>query len=403
MKTSTVGSTIEKARTAASKISQLTARRALTSKSGAVVWGQFLDDERDDAQTGIFGTSAAVVLLETAGAPENAGELRLRAGLAAESDIRKSALFNDPEDPDIVYKLAAFAECTPPVNSGAPLAGAAALLARQMTPGGGWSHYIAVEVPAPTAQMLPTAVVLYALRNHGAFRQSPQCREALLWLTRALKTDTEVPPATSAMATLALLHYPSEGIGVPDFGMVVETSRGRLARWASRRPSSQIGEHYAFHYSVRTSTRTFNQYLFLLPDCIVAMVLLNGTGLKRGARPYIRRVARVLTANVRAADGFRSPTSLRKGTVDQLWVFRVLQAVGSLNVNQLRGLDYYVPTRVNRRQALTYSALTLATLGFGALSISEAPLAYRGIGFLISAVTAGVLASSASHAVPADE
>jgi hypothetical protein len=404
MRTRTVDSTIETAKTAASKIQKLTSRTAVGNVSGQAAWGQFLDDQRDQQQTGVYGTSAAVELLTIAGAPAAAGVLPLaRATLDSTDDVGQSSLFNDPEDPFIVHKLAALAECTPPPVPSSPLSGAAAVLVERMAPGGGWADYVGDGVAQPAPELLSTAVVLYALRRHRAFRATSECHDALKWITRELAADTELHPAVAAMSALAVLQYRSEGDVIEQLGPTADDIASRLARWAVRRANSQIGEHYECHYSVRTSTRSFKQYLFLLPDCLASLVFLHSGEPRRAVRPYLRRVANALSTNVLAADGFRSPNSLRKGTVDQFWVFRVLQTIADLGPRQLKGIDYMRPVRVSRRQLVITGALVIFTAGFGALSLSHAPFTLRVVGLVATAVLTGVLGTFATSAIRGEQ
>lgn len=400
MRTRTVDSTIATAKTAASKIQKLTSRTGLALGTDQAAWGQFLDDQRDEQQTGVYGTSAAVELLTSAGAPEAAGVLPLaRTTLASPDDVGQNRLFNDPEDPFIVHKLAALAECTPPSSPSDPLNGAAAVLLEQMAPGGGWADYIGHGTSQPAPELLSTAVVLYALRRHRAFRATSECHDAVKWLARELSADAEVHPAVAAMSALALLQYRSEGDVVTELEPAVDDAVSRLTRWAVRRATAQIGEHYEFHYAVRTTTRSFNQYIFLLPDCIASLVFIHGGKPKRAVRPYLRRVTQALSTNVLAADGFRSPNSLRKGTVDQLWVFRVLHAVADLKVKQLKGIDYARLVRVSRTQAVIAGALIVSTAGFGALSLSHAPFTLRVVGLVATAILTGILGTFAANAI----
>lgn len=296
----------------------------------STVWGQFLDAPRNAAQHGVYGTSAAIQILTSAGHPStNSSILGARKWMPGlEPDPSSPGV--DPTDTGLTIKLAAAVSAAEVDSQGEYVRTEAAedQLISQVIDDNGWGNYYYTDGTDSTARPLPTAHALLALSRSKTFATSSTCTAILVWLSKQLSDREDLPAHEAALGALALLAYPGQAHKVPAYEDTLKSVASRLALWATTRQNSALGESAAFHFEAPSGAMgaPHNHYFFYLPDLIVARLFLQLHPVQADTSAYILRVVQETVANVKTNGGFRTRGSGRVASVDQLEVYCTLHA-----------------------------------------------------------------------------
>lgn len=304
-----------------------------------IAWGQFLDRSHySDQHWGRFGTSAAVQVFAMAhhwDEPDRSvydtSPLNVLAAkaLPAQPPSRFSKVPKS-EDFDDTLKLAFMIDalCLDVLDDkvqGKLPELVTHLIGLALPTKEGWStrdHHDGRRQD----RLLVTAYGLHALRRFPQAQANPAIGEAWEWLATQLQRRTNTLGGDIlALGSLALNACPKAKQSQSVHSGLVACRAELVSRFApERRPA--IDRPFFNPYSRGDS----NDYLFLNPELLAALALLECVEEEKRVRAFILSVVngvagQITRANLNSGEpqGFRSQTDML-GTVDQMWAVRVL-------------------------------------------------------------------------------
>lgn len=378
-----------------------TARRQIENKVAAQavpvgstkLWGQFLDQDRDENQVGIYGTCAAV-------------EILLRQGYSRDDPIVANAESSlelarrsDPtgpfpiEDVKNTFKVAFLLESyEPQATEVADFGTLETVLMSQVATRSGWGNYADDDTP----RLMPTCHVLIGLRRSARFKGSPERRRVVAWLSNLATDDQSLGVLDTSMALLALHCSLTTDTQV-------ETSRQRAISTLSRRLTSAVAsdrslkrlDSESVHYAMKEFGAIKHHYMFYLRAAIVARALLVAPEARD--KSLATDVAQSVCANIKSNLAFKSPTTHRISTVDQLEVIRFFDELQH-KANESPLALFSAPAQIlggtRRRRLLVTAALMMAALLGAYLTIGGFGSAAQILGIVASGLFLGLLATA---------
>jgi hypothetical protein len=317
-------------------IKKLFTNASIQLDESRVAWGQFLDDSRDNNQYGIYGTSAGIQVLTHCGYPPENRVIIGANKVLNEVFEDKDNIFCKKGDQFVLYKLAYLTEawCSSKVEGEADCPAIIEILNRAL-PGQGWGEYYVSPTDRDAhPRILATIAALISLRRHKEFRSRDECKNSLRWLCERISEDGSLRAHELALATLVLFEYKTPGIDIPNYKRVFNMCKKRLVEWANHRKKDQFGQYEVYNYSTRQKDRRRNRYLFILPDCITALVFLKlGNPIK--IRRWVLKVIDYYLTVILSKNSFAPSSSGRVATVDHMWLCRLLYKFKSMKIEDL--------------------------------------------------------------------
>jgi hypothetical protein len=356
-------------------------------------WGQFLDGDRNHKQFGVFGTSAAVVLLVNTGIdPKNDAITKGQASLPFLSGAEEAITRHEVNDTSSTFKLAAILDAQKPENSiVSNSSDVAERLVSSIVDGRGWGNYCRLDGERDvTPRIEPTAIALLSLSRVQTFRGSPDSSAALTWLATEVARQSESPPEIDALSLLVFSRF-AHLLTEVDLAVARDRCLGRLRGWR-RRFQHDTSTHAEYHYEIPTDTSAGeSKYVFFPIHVLVALAFLTEERASQGDRVWAAEVVLEVVQSVRSHHGYR--VGAKVCTVDQLWVVRLLDKcieVGSQTPGRLirRPLNRF--ESVIGRIVLAMILLVLGTVGT-TMALADLPVGVRAFGSVLGAVCLGAL------------
>ncbi len=327
----------DRAGEAQGRIRDLFTHGVIQIDSNRYAWGQFLDEPKDNTQYGIYGTSAGVQVLLSAGYPPDheiiSGACRiLREALDVEEN-----LFRTKGDLVVLYKLAYLAEAFQPQEkfidgNCRPMTE----IISRLLPQQGWGEYFISQTQRDIhPKVVATVAALFSLRRYRPFRSMKECEESLRWLCNRVLQNGDFRAHEVAFVALALAEYRSPGVNLPDYKRTLDFCGERLVDWAKSRKKKEFGESNAHYFWTPVENRRLNRYLFFLPDCLVPLALLK-LDYQNKVRSYLPRVIDSFARLIISQGGFTPNLTRRVSAVDHLWIYRLLEEYRSRSPDQLK-------------------------------------------------------------------
>jgi hypothetical protein len=331
--------------TALRRIEDLIAKQA-SSVNGKEVWGQFLDQAHTENQYGIYGTSSAVQILALAGTGPRSAEVEKLNPL-------ESRLVGDIAGSD------------------------------------GWGYHRKDHTP----RILPTAHILLALSRSRSFRNSDAAIRVVSWLSQRVGDDQSLGPVPNAMALLAInatltANGEAEGLRTAAIAEITQ----RLDQVTRQRVNlDSVSEHY----SVPEAGITRHFYMFYLRSSLVARAMLALPDHRD--KSFVTQVCQAVVRNIEINGAFKSPSTNRISTVDQLEVSRLLheflatreQAPAELLPTVTRAVDSNA-----RSRTLATSGLVAVGAAGGYLTYASQSPGLQTAGLVISAVVLSIVGTA---------
>lgn len=356
-------------------------------------WGQFLDTSRDDSQYGIYGTTAAIEVLVAGG--YSTTQPPISDALGGLPLVGGTGTGYTPADTELVFKVASIASATNPGTGEVPISAPAVdRLLEMRVDSRGWGHYVMTDgYKDPHPSMTTTAFSLIALDRVAASRADDRCRLALAWVADQLCAESP-NDITDTLGLLALMVFRQSGFVQSRWQEAAEAAATRILGRRQGWEPDHI-KKVDYHFPVGNQRgRTDHGYIFFLPDIVAALAFAHWPNRPREAGRFLGSVANAV-AEMSAQGGFPAPGSGRIATVDQLWVYRLLQSFEREAerdaVSLLPGVTGTATTKRGRR--LIGAGLTV--LGGGSLAISirsGQPWPITAAAGTVSALALGVLA-----------
>ncbi|GAB4083949.1 hypothetical protein GCM10028784_05790 [Myceligenerans cantabricum] len=296
----------EQIRAARRRLGESIIAAARLTPGHVMVWGQFADAPAWAVQTGIYGTSAAVVMLAARGR-DMVGTVRLLPGVA-----EPSAAEFDTSDLFITHKASAVVDALSAVRFGPTRTTAAYLsLASGVIDGQGWGHHVVPDEPEDPS-VLATAHALIALS--GVDEMDARMLEGpVAWLGSRVLDDGPLGMLELAFAVIALARLRHAGIG-PESERALRRGVDALDSWLRQAQGEPI-RYEQIHYWVPKPAERRNHYM-TFPLQVVAGTALLLAGAPARSRAHLGGLADHLCRAVEADGGLRSTLTERIGVVD---------------------------------------------------------------------------------------
>jgi hypothetical protein len=271
-----------------------------------VAWGQFVDAPARSTHTGIYGTSAGVVMLAARGR-DMAGTVRLLPGVA-----EPSATGFDATDLLITHKVSAIVDALCAVRYEGTLTTAACLgLLSGIIDRQGWGHHMVPDEPeAPS--VLATAQALTSLSGVDGIDAEPLEGPAA-WLGSRILEDGPVGTLELAFAVIALARLRRAGVG-PENAAALRRGVNALHAWLRQAHARPI-MYEQIHYWVPKPADQRNHYMTFPLQVVVGTALLQA-GAPARSRSLLSDLASRLCHAIEVDGGLRSTLTERIGVVD---------------------------------------------------------------------------------------
>lgn len=329
-----------RARESSGRIKDLFEKAAISVENRAHGWGQFLDEERDNTQFGIYGTSAGIQVLVLQGYPKDNPLVSGSSRLLEEALTDENSRFKKKGDACDVYKLVFLADAQKPdvdeiVDEEIP---AMEKLIEARVSGLGWGEYCAsTSEKDPVPKLVSTAMCLRSLRRYQRFVSGRDCRESVEWLCRRVLENGTLRAHQLGLAGLSLACYSGLAGNWNKYNSALSSCTEGLLNWTASRKETAIGELEIYNYSRIIDGQRSNGYLFFLPDCLAAIFFLKQRVTTPEAQDYVARVVRYFSSEISRKGGFIAGSTSKKSTVDHLWLHRLMHefSVNSLEPRRL--------------------------------------------------------------------
>jgi hypothetical protein len=380
------------------RITELIEESAL-SINGYIAWGQFLDAPRKTSQYGLYGTSAAVQILAASGySTANPLISKALAAIPGLASIKQDSLLYDNTDLALTFKEAAIIDaCQPNEKEFVFTEPVEEMLLGQLIDGHGWGNYYDGNDQDDSPKILPTAHALLSLRRSREFCGSEKCEAILKWFCETASNIDAMKIHEACMALLVLAEYESPGIKLMTYRRAYQSTIDQLCQWLKQRKANSIGEIASYHYWVFNGGVQHNHYMYYPTDLLAALALIRA-GNPKPSRQKVKKIIELLCRTISAEGGYRSRSSNRLATVDQMWAYRLLsafnQAIADRPNDILSPIAYTLSANWMRRGLLTAGALALGAAGTAMSALDWLNLPLRVLGGILSAVALGVLASA---------
>jgi len=384
----------------------------VAGKAKGIAWGQFLDaDHHSGTHWGRFGTSAAVQVLamdlhwsphdaeqrsvrdlhpvnriaefvlpetrpplhpaesgalngespETEPGPGTTGNIEASGASAIHTDLKPDD-FRDPMKVAFVVDAAVPDACDDPVQ-GRP--DVVELLLELAVDQDGWSTRPKHDLDhLEKDRLLITAYALYVLRRFPAAQTDARIAGAWTWLAlEVIDGAKTMGEDLLALSCLALCHaIPQVRNETVDDAFAKGSSE--LVDWARKSRDPVVTRFYFNGYSRGAD----NDYIFLSPELVCALLFLTMTQPRRAALRFALDVVRAVADNIVPRDlpeelrgnahGFTIQRGM-EGTVDQMWALRLLR---TFHHRYTRGVRELRPSRVSW-PSIAFGSLILSTAG----------------------------------------
>jgi hypothetical protein len=363
-----------------------------------IAWGQFLDAPRQQGQYGIYGTSAAIQVLTTAGYPPNHRLIeKALEGLPLVGPHPEVDKYYDPDDRGILYKDAFVLSASQPgaeyFEEREPVG---QVILSRIIDSRGWGDYVFPEKSDDVPRLMPTVAALLPLSRDREFIASDVSQSVLKWVCRRLLDDGDLLPHENAFGVLTLLAYAGLEQRVADYRNALNTCIDRLTRWAKTRDPVLLGQNAEHHYWTPLPGSGRNHYMFYLPEVLVALAFLRA-GNPHATRRFVLKVVEDVTKNVRTHGGFRSLSNDRFASVDQLWVYHLLTQFSTCAAGDPRRLLPRVAV-VAMSTPIGKMSVVAALLGLGvgatALSLATDSVWTQSLSLALGGLFVGVLSTA---------
>ena len=381
------------------RIADLIERSALSIR-GYNAWGQFLDAPRRTSQYGLYGTSAAVQVLAASGySGESPLVSRALAAIPGLTSSTQSSPLYDEFDLSLTFKETAIIDaCQPNKTNFVYTEPIEEILLNQLIDGRGWGNYCKGPDQDDTPKLLPTAHALLSLRRSRQFRDSERCEAVLRWFTEVIIGMMELTSIYEAcMALLVLVEYEPEAKRLSAYDRAHELLTEKVCHWIKHLNATLIGETASYHYYVFSKNQQHNHYMYYPVDLLAALALLRA-GNPKSSRMKVKWVVNVLCNMVFAEGGYRSKSSNRLATVDQMWAYDLLGAFKQAATDKpgdiLSPIAYALSGTQMRSILMAAAAFVLGAAGTAISTLNWLNLELRVLGAVMSTVALGVLTSA---------
>ena len=357
-------------------------------------WGQFFDDVREHKQYGVYGTGAGIQVLLMAG---HGSQHRYIVGARkvlteAYTNHTTENRFFSLHHFDLLYKLSSLVEqeCADHDRVESPSSEIEDLI-RRILPDHGWGDFHNSDSDRDVeSKITPTASALLALRKYRGFRESAACENAVACLCRKLGEKARPALYELALGSLALIEYESVKDRILDYDVTKDSTQYRLAQWVKKQKAIEFGADESRHYPTSLDGSRGNAYLFFLPNCLAALVLLK-SGAPKPTRRYVLGVTRFFVKEIIDKGGFLSVSRNKVSTVDHLWIYRLLKEIESKQASDLLPQPFYSLSAMPRFARVGTSLGFLLAGSFGVYGLYSALFA-RQLGESVSIVRVVIFA-----------
>lgn len=317
------------ARESCGRIKDLFEKGSIHFDNGAVGWGQFLDEGRDNTQFGIYGTSAGVQVLVLHRYPEENPHVSGSLQLLNDALTNENSHFKKKGDVYNVYKLVFLADAQEPKRAEIDEDNMVMKkLIDSRVSGLGWGEYTASSSDKDhVPKIVATALCLLSLRRYKPFFLGKECRESVEWLCLRVLDNGNLRAHQLALAGLALVRYKELTNGWNSYDSALSACTEKLLGWISSARKMEIGEFEVYNYSKVIDAQQSNSYLFFLPDCLTAFYFLQQRVTAPEAQDYVARVVKYFCSEISSRGGFVARQTSKMSTVDHLWLYRLMHEV----------------------------------------------------------------------------
>jgi hypothetical protein len=363
----------------------------------AAAWGQFVDEDHySPDQWGLFGTSAAVRTLSLRADPpldvrhiRDGVRLLPRDRNAFDPRLQKKV---DKGDLQNIIRLAFVAEALEPGRDDIPAGDRPPIVSEIVALARGepyWSPTSAVRgAPQAEGDVFTTAYVLYALRRY----ENPigELRAHRLWLASQLEGQRKVRvrPDLVALVGLAMLPRAKDPHDPQPIKDGLERCKQELLGWQRREPSIVLHRplFQGFNFG------SFNDYVFLHPEIVASLFLLQA-GSPRRTRRFVAHVVGELVENIEDHGYFEGRPGMG-ATVDQMWGSQLLDVFYEIHAEEHRRHLLMPPWIATAR--MRWIVVIAAAVGFALVAFATSSLAGgaagAGAGVVISLAMAMLIA-----------
>jgi hypothetical protein len=171
----------------------------------------------------------------------------------------------------------------------------------------------------------------------------------------------------------------------------------QVSQWIKQLREDTAGETASYHYWVFNEGVQHNQYMYYPTDLLAALALLRADNPKP-SRQKVKFVVELLNRTISTEGGYRSKSSNRLATVDQMWAHLLLstfnQAISDSPRDVLSPIAYTLSATWVRRGLVTAGSVALGAGGTAMSALGWLSLPLRVLGGILSAVALSILASA---------
>lgn len=302
-------------------------------------WGQYLNDPSGNPQTGVFGTAAAIEIIQigNSGLSEHCQSASKTLPFASTESVNPTALDQRSSaerkgDTRTTFRVAALVHAWVQMGEGNEnsLSDAVNALLELRIPGKGWSDSESGSSALRETRFHPTAVALYALA--GASRLDPKvAAEAVAPLHSATAPDPGISLwAVMSMALEDVVVTHPVDVACAD---ALHRARREIREWIKTESRKKIAfsiDAYDFESAETDPGGRGKRYgfMFYMPHCLAALAALRSKTLWKSAsvRAYVESVVRAYLDRMQNNPLVRPPGRSRDSTVETLWLARLLRA-----------------------------------------------------------------------------
>jgi hypothetical protein len=320
------------------------------------------------------------------------------AALPGLASSKQSGSFYDETDLALTFKEAAIIDACQPNNEHfAYTEPIEETLLGQLIDGHGWGNYYGGGDQDDSPRILPTAHALLALRRSREFCGSKRCEDILKWFCETVSRIDVMKIHEACMALLTLIEYESPGIKLAAYKRAHQRMIDQVSQWIKQLREDTAGETASYHYWVFNEGVQHNQYMYYPTDLLAALALLRADNPKP-SRQKVKFVVELLNRTISTEGGYRSKSSNRLATVDQMWAHLLLstfnQAISDSPRDVLSPIAYTLSATWVRRGLVTAGSVALGAGGTAMSALGWLSLPLRVLGGILSAVALSILASA---------
>lgn len=359
-------------------------------------WGQFLDRPDNDRHVGVYGSSAAAIILASpSGDGTGVGRPALDA-LAKLLEPSSRKTLHRARDLSMTIKLGfVLSALSISAPHEASYSAIASHLAGRCLGGQGWGYYWAGEQAYdPVPRVIATAHALDGLAKYHTFSSAPLALSVYRWLAETtMHSDLLVVERLVGLRTLLRVR---ESVALPrDLDDMISASLTATTRSIQKQGWSPNATQTIYYRYESPDEPDLHDYMTYPLDVVALDALARGCSINTSARLFGRMMDRTI-ANVAANGAYQSASTNRQSTVDQLHAYLALQAaVRAIDKAPqdlvVKPLTAFVGSGTGRWVVITLLALlVVAGTWLGVVATTPLP---QVLGLAIAAVAASMVAA----------